>query len=305
MEINNVSLIGLGALGVLFARQLSDFLPAGSLSIIADEDRIARYRRDGFCINGNRCDFKYIVPEAPVEPADLLMIAVKYNGLDEAIDAIKNHVGPNTIILSLLNGITSETLIGREYGPDKVLLCVAQGMDAVKVGNALTYQNKGRLVFGDAEPDVVSEKTAAVDRFFNRAGIVHEVSREMKKHLWSKFMFNAGINQTTAVYLCDYEGVQKAGPYRETMVSAMQEVAGLAEKEGIVLTRADIDYWLGVLAGLSPGGKTSMQQDVEARRPSEVALFGGAVLALSEKHSIGVPANRLLYEKLQAIESLY
>jgi 2-dehydropantoate 2-reductase len=305
MEIKKVSLIGLGALGVLFAHQLSEQLPKDGLRIIADSERITRYRRDGIFINGRRLDFNYVTPEEPCGPADLLMIAVKFNDLDDAIRAVRNHVGPDTVILSILNGISSEEIIGRTYGMDKLLLCVAQGMDATKTGNKLICHSRGFLFFGDAEPGVVSEKAKAVDDFLTRMGVAHEIPADMRRHQWSKFMLNCGCNETTAVYLCDYEGIQKGGRYRDTMIAAMEEVLALGVKEGVRLTRDDIPYWENVLAGLNPKGKTSMQQDVEARRPSEVEMFGGTVMALSAKHGIPAPVNRMLYEKLKEIERGY
>jgi 2-dehydropantoate 2-reductase len=305
MEIYNVSLIGLGALGVLYAHQLSKKLSKDNLRIIADAARVSRYRSHGIFANGERCDFNYLTPDAPAVPADLLMIAVKYNGLHEAVTAIKNHVGPDTVILSLLNGIDSEEIIGRVYGMEKVLPCVSQGMDAVKAGNALTYHNRGFLFFGDREPGTCSDKVNAVSQFFTKTGIAHEINTNMKRHQWSKFMLNAGCNPVTAVYLCGYEGLQKEGPIREMMIAAMEEVAALAEKEGVTLTQDDIAYWLNVIGGLNPKGKTSMQQDIEAKRQSEIEMFGGTILALAEKHGVDTPVNRLLYEKIKAIESTY
>jgi 2-dehydropantoate 2-reductase len=297
-----VSLIGLGAIGVTFANQIQTTLP-GSLTAIADADRIARYTREGIYCNGKRCDFSYITPEEkPERPADLVLIAVKYGGLQEAIEAIRNHVGPDTVILSLLNGISSEEMVGAVYGEEKVLLSVAQGMDAVKVGGHLTYQNMGKIVFGDREPGVVSEKTRAVADFFTRAGVPHEVQTHMKRHLWSKFMLNVGINQVTAVYRCNYAGVQEGGAYRQLMLDAMREVLRLSDLENAGLVEEDIGYWMNVMAGLAPEGKTSMQQDVEAGRKTEVELFAGTVLRLAEKHGIDVPVNRALYEEIRAIE---
>lgn len=304
MEIKKVSLIGLGALGILFGHQLSKHI-GNNLTVIADENRISRYRRDGVYCNGELCHFNYVTPDDKHEAADLILVAVKFNGLTDAVAAIKNHVGPETIILSILNGISSEEIIGQRYGMDKVLLCVSQGMDAVKVGNALTYHNKGFLFFGDIEPGHRSAKVQAVDRFLTEAGIAHVIPDDMKKHQWSKFMFNAGVNETTAVYLCNYAGVQKGGPYRDTMIAAMEEVAALAEKEHVSFTQEDIGYWLNILDGLNPEGKTSMQQDAEARRYSEIEMLGGTVLKLAEKHGLTLPVNQMLYDKIKEIESTY
>ena len=304
MEIKTVSLIGLGALGVLFGHHLSKRI-GSDLSVVADETRISRYRREGIYCNGERCDFNYIAPHEPCAPADLLLIAVKYTGLADAVSAIKNHVGPDTIILSLLNGISSEEIIGSTYGMEKVLPCVSQGMDAVKVGNALTYDNTGRLQFGGRDPGIITEQVRTVERFFKKTALPHEVIPDMKKWQWSKFMLNAGCNPVTAVYLCGYGGLQKEGPIREMMITAMEEVVALAAKENVLLTKDDIHYWLNVIGGLNPNGKTSMQQDIEAKRYSEVEMFGGTILELAEKHRLAVPINRILYEKIKEIEGTY
>ena len=318
MEIKKVSLIGLGALGVLFADQLSQQLPPEDLRIIADAGRIARYRRDGIFINGRRVDFNYVTPEAPADPANLLMIAVKFNDLDDAVRAVKNHVGPRTIILSILNAHQQR----RDHRQDvrhgqAPPLRGPRGWTRRKSGNKLTCHSKGFLFFGDtehfgtaehigdSEPGVISEKTAAVDRFLTRMGIAHQIPPDMRKHQWSKFMLNCGCNETTAVYRCDYEGIQAGGRYRDTMLAAMEEVLVLAEKEGVALTRAELGYWEKVLAGLNPKGKTSMQQDVEAGRCSEIEMLGGTVLALAEKHGIAVPVNKMLYDAIKAVESAY
>lgn len=305
MEIKTVSIVGLGALGVLFGNHLSKHMPKGALQIVADSERIERYRRDGIYCNGERCDFEYVAAEDTGATADLIIIAVKYDGLEGAIEAVKNKVGPETIILSLLNGITSERIIGEAFGAEKVLFSVAQGMDAVKVGSSLSYVNMGQICFGGDESGVQNEKVYAVKRFFEKTELPHELVFVMQKKLWSKFMLNVGVNQAAAVYGCDYGGIQKQGDARATMIAAMREVMQLSEKEGYPLTEEDLDYWLEVLSKLSPNGKPSMRQDIEARRKSELELFSGTVLELGKKHGIPCPINQMLYDTIKEIESTF
>lgn len=305
MEIKTVSIIGLGALGILYAHHLSRHMPKANLRIIADEDRIKRYETEGVYCNGERCDFTYITPEAPCEPADLILFTVKYDGLKEAVHSVKNHVGEHTVMLSALNGITSEAVIGEVYGMDKVLYCVAQGMDAVKAGNQLTYENRGMLCFGGREPNVTTDQVKRVAAFFDQVNLPYEMVPDMYTKLWSKFMLNVGVNQTVAVYQSNYGEIHREGPAREMMIAAMREVLLLSEKEEIHLTETDIDYWLVVLDTLSPEGKPSMAQDVEAKRYSEVELFAGTVLKLGEKHGIDTPVNQELYTKIKSIEANY
>jgi len=127
----------------------------------------------------------------------------------------------------------------------------------------------------------------------------------MLNRQWGKLMLNVGLNQTAAVYGCNYGGTQVPGEARDTMISAMREVLVLSEKEHVNLTQEDIDYWLGILAGLNPEGKPSMQQDVETKRFSEVELFAGTVLERSKKYGLSCPTNQMLYDRIKDIESRY
>lgn len=301
-QIKTVSIIGLGNLGIAYGHHLSKKMPKEDLRIIADRDRIERYERDGIYCNGERCDFQYVLPEAAVGPADLVLFTVKFPNLPEAIEAVRNHIGEDTVILSALNGISSEGMIGEAFGMDKMLYCVAQGMDGIKTGNRLDFDHMGMLCFGDGEAGVISEKTRTVEAFFKQTETPHEVETDMLKRLWGKFMMNVGVNQTASVFLCNYGGLQEKGAARETMISAMREVIPLSEKAGYPLTEDDLSYWLKVLSVLRSEGKPSMQQDVEAGRITEVELFSGTVLALGKKYGIATPVNEFLYRKIMGAE---
>ncbi|HHU32726.1 MAG: ketopantoate reductase family protein [Zhaonellaceae bacterium] len=305
MEIKTVSIIGLGALGILFGNHLAQKMPKENLRIIADPDRIEKYKKSGVYCNGKICNFNYVTPDEKGTAADLLLFTVKYSGLKDAIQAVQNQVGENTIILSALNGIISEEIIGDAFGMDKVLYCVAQGMDAVKIDNKLTYHNMGMLCFGDGEPGMVSDKVKRVAAFFDTVDFPYEIDTDMKKRLWGKFMLNVGVNQTVAVYEGTYGDIQQEGKARETMIAAMREVITLSAKVGINLGEADLEYWLKVLSTLNPEGKPSMAQDVEAKRFSEVELFAGTVLSLGKKYGVATPVNQFLYNKIKAMESNY
>lgn len=302
MQIKKVSIIGLGALGILFGHQLSKVMPREDLRIVADEERIQRYKKNGIYCNGELCEFNYVHPEDSVEPADLILFTVKFDGLESAIKAVRNHIDKHSIILSALNGISSEELIGHTYGMDNILFCVAQGMDAVKVGNHLTYHHKGMLSFGDRTPEIISQQTKDVADFFTQVNFPHEVVTDMVQRQWGKFMLNVGVNQTVAVDQSQYGAVQEEGPERDQMIGAMKEVITLANKEGVPLSEADLNYWLEILGTLSPGGKPSMAQDVEAKRKTEVELFSGTVLQLGKKHNIPTPINQKLYQQIHELE---
>jgi len=305
MEIKKVSIIGLGALGILYANHFSKRMPKEDLRIIADKDRIKKYQDEAVYCNGERCDFHYMTPEEICEPADLIIFTVKDRALSDAIHAVKNHVGENTIILSALNGILSEVEIGRTYGMNKILYCVAQGMDAVKEKNKLTYDHMGILCFGEKRSDNPLSKVKRVADFFKKIELPYEIDNQMSKRQWGKFMLNVGVNQTVAVLESNYGHIQTDGEARDMMIAAMREVISLSEYERIHLTEEDLDYWLRILATLSPEGKPSMRQDLEAKRHSEVQLFAGTVLKLGKKHGIPTPVNKKLYHHITYMESQF
>lgn len=304
-EIKTVAIIGLGALGILFGHHLSKKIPRENLRIVADHNRINRYKKDNLYCNGELCNFHYVNPEEKMEPADLLIFTVKYGGLSEAIREAKDQVGEGTIILSALNGISSEAIIGDTYGIDKLLYCVAQGMDAVKEANRLSYHHMGMLVFGEKEKDYISPSVQAVASFFDIMQFPYQVDSDMKKRMWGKFMLNVGVNQTVAVNEGDYGTVLREGPARETMIAAMREVIMLSEREGVFLNEEDLAYWLKVLGTLNCEGKPSMRQDLEAGRLSEVELFSGTVLDIGRKYGLATPVNQELYDGIHRLEAKF
>ena len=82
------------------------------------------------------------------------------------------------------------------------------------------------------------------------------------------------------------------------------EVLRIAEKRGIKLTRDDIAQHLEVFKKLAPGGKTSMLQDVEAGRKTEVEILSGAVIEMGREHGIPTPVNDMFFRMIRTIEQM-
>ena len=301
-EIKTVGLIGLGAVGALYAERM---LSSGAqLRVIVDEARRQRYEEAGVLVNGTRVDFPYATPK-DAAPVDLLMIVTKESGLRAAMETAAGFVGPDTLILSLLNGVTSEGIVAERFGGDNVLYSVAQGMDAVKEGNRLTYEHPGLIVLGEKEPGPVSARVQRVAAFLTAHGVQVNPVEDMVRRQWGKLMLNVGINQACMVFECDYGGVQQPGRPREVMLGAMREVQALSRLEGYAIPDEEFDGWVRLVDSLSPTGKPSMRQDGEAHRASEVELFAGTIVRLAQRHGLDVPVNRWLYETVKRMEAAY
>lgn len=302
-EIQSTAIIGMGALGLLYGNQIAASLGASSLRFIADSERIERYRSMDFTVNGEHRTFPIEDCETAL-PVDLIIVAVKYNALFNALDTMKNCVGPDTTIISVMNGISSEQIIGERFGHEKVLCSIAQGMDAMKFGAALTYTKPGELRIGTLSPAQHSRLTA-ITEFFDRAGIAYTVEEDILHRLWGKFMLNVGVNQTCMAYETTYSGTLIPGEAHDTMVSAMREVIELARACHVNLTEQDLEDYIELLKTLSPDGMPSMRQDGLSHRPSEVEMFSGTVREMAKKHGIATPVNDRLYKRIMDMESQY
>ena len=302
--IKTIALIGAGAMGACYASKFYEIDP-NCISLVATGDRYDRLKEKGLVVNGKHYLFNVIRPEEKSPPSDFIIVAVKHHHLEEAMRDISNRIGENSLILSIMNGIESEDQIAAVYGADKLLYAVAVGIDAVRHANSITFSQQGKLIFGEAKNLHLTDRVLSVQSLFNQAGIVYETPEDMIRTLWWKFMINMGINQASAVLGAPYSVFQNSQEARELMESAMREVITIAQAEGIHLFEEDIGNWKSFLATVSPQGKTSMLQDVEAKRKTEVEMFAGKVIELGKKHGIPTPINQTLYRLIKVIEQSY
>lgn len=296
-----IHLIGLGAVGAVYA---SRFLDSGAdLRVVADAERLARYRAEPTVVNGRAYDFPLLDDD---QPADIVILAVKQPQLGAAIDALRPAVTADTVVLSLLNGIDSERSLAAAFPEAVVLYAISVGIDAVRTGRQVRYTSPGRIIFGEAgNPGPLAERVQWVAGILDRAGIDHLVPPDMLHELWWKFLINVGVNQVSAVIQAPYRVLQTPGqPAREVMIAAQREVIGVANALGIGLGEADIDRWLDVLDGLGPDSYTSMAQDALAGRVSEVDSFAGTMIRLGSQAGVPVPVNTVLYGLLKGAEEV-
>lgn len=310
--VRRVAIVGFGSLGSMYAGCFGRAMGADGVFVVADDLRTGAYRSTPTIFNGEPISATFLTydearMQASESPFDVVLLAVKYGALDEAMGQVAPLVGPDTAVISVLNGITSEEVLAERFGWDRVLLCVAQEMDARKVGNEVTAGSVGALALGvhDASDPVQRENLSRVVAWLDVIGQSYVLPDDIKRHLWGKLICNVGVNQACAVYDCCFEGVQRDGEPRRAMIAAMQEVAVVARAVGVNLTDDDVAYWLDVIDHLNPKGMPSLRQDVLAGRPTEVELFGGTISRLGAAHGIPTPQNERFHTAIKDIEARY
>jgi 2-dehydropantoate 2-reductase len=308
--MKNVAIVGMGALGLLFGGEIVENLKDGHAAFVMDAERAARHRSDSYSINGRSVTYPIETTEEFLKSgkADLILVGVKYPALQEALDLMAPLVHEGTVFVSMLNGISSERIIGERFGTEKLLYTVSQGMDAQRDGTGIKYSKHGELFIGvpkDAD-DSLRSKLTETAALFDECKVPHTVEPEIMYRMWSKFMLNVGINQTCMVYDTGYAGATEPGSEAFVFtVGAMREVVAVGQAEGIDLGEKEINQYLDIIASLDPAATPSMGQDRRQGRASEVDMFAGEVIALGKKHGIKVPANERLYRRVKEIEAEY
>ena len=300
-DIKKVAILGAGAMGAYFASRFFD--TAGfSTVLIAKGHRLDNFKTKGLVVNGKSYAIPVIHPDEATSTMDLIIVALKNHHLKEAAQGLEKLVGDSTTIISIMNGLESEEYIGSIYGMDRMLYAISVAIDAVRQGNQITYTKPGKHYFGQAINTNLSQRVLRVQEAFDRAGIVSETPEDMIRMMWWKFMINVGMNQASAVMQAPYGVFQKSPEAQGLMEALMKEVIALTDVMDVNLTNRDIEEWYPFLNVLSPQGKTSMLQDIEAGRKTEVEIFGGKVVELGKAHGVPTPVNQTLLQIIRVLE---
>ena len=279
MKIEQAALFGAGSVGgSLLCRQRENL---DKIKVIVHGARRERMEKEGLLTRGET--FFPKIWEKGSYP-DLLMVGLKNTQLKASIAELRDYVGPNTILMPLMNGISASEEL-REAFPENTVLTAVVYVDARKIGNELFCGETFLIQIGDA--------------------ISCQICADITRRQWRKWMINVGTNQVSAVLGATYGDFQQKEPVMQMALSAMSEVVAVAEAAGVDLHPADVTAAGESVHKWSPAGKCSMLQDVEAHRLTEVASFSGKLVELGKKYGVPTPVNETLYALIRAKEAMY
>ena len=303
-KIEKVTLIGLGAMGVFFAPRISAKFGA-NFKILASGARKERLEQKGVTVNGINYRFPIVTPNVEGDPADLVIIAVKGYDLPQAIKDIKNQVGPDTIILSVLNGVESEKQVAEVYGWEHMLYSYMRVSIVMKDGKTDFNPELGVIRFGDAknDPENLSENVLAVKELFDACDIKNKVDEDMLKGIWFKFMCNVAENMTCAMFGVPFGAFLKSDDANYFRYAAMWEVIHIAYKLGVDIGQNEVDRQNHTLGRIPYNNKPSTLQDLENGKHTEVEMFAGTVVRLGKELGVETPICEMFYHGLRLVEA--
>ena len=198
-DIEKVLVCGIGAIGSIYANAINEY-DSKNLRILVDKKRLENYTQNPKIFNGKPLNFNYILPDATDFKADLIIIATKFDGLNDVIKNMANFVKNDTVIISLLNGVTSEEIISKKYGWKNLPIAYYIGHSAMRDGNNITHDGVGTIVFGINDKTKTSEECIErIKKYFDKAKIEYKIPEDMPHAYWLKYMLNVSSNQPSAI----------------------------------------------------------------------------------------------------------
>lgn len=294
MKRTETVVIGAGAIGMLCAVPLAK-TEGVSLRVAASGERLNRLREHGLYLNGQPLQAEFTSGNGG-RTADFILIATKAAGYQDALELAAEFAGPQTVIVPLLNGISAEETAKRRFPGNNVVCGFFLGHASVRNGNRIEHDGVGTFYFGTTASDA-PETVRRTAELFRRAGISCAVPEDMRAALWKKFVLNIGVNQATAHFRADYGELQRNPSRIEFTMRLMREASAVAEKLGVADAAEMPEAAMQTILAMPGNVKTSMFQDVEAGRPTEIALFAGTICRLGRETGVPTPLNdEILHE---------
>lgn len=298
-KIEKVLIVGLGAIGSIYATKLHDFNPK-MIQVLVDKTRYDDYAKRGIVFNNQKYDFDYVLDIDKDKKADLIIIATKASGYLEAVEMIENYVHNDTVVMALLNGISCEELLFEKYGREKVLYSYYIGHSSMREDNAITFDGIGKIFFGEDENKIYSDKILAVKELFDKVGIDYQIPEDMLSSMWQKFIINIGVNQTLAIVDKPYGALQKSIFVRNMAQDLMREAVKVAQTLKVKGTDKFIDVAWEFIKHVPSQLRPSMVQDIENNRKTEVDIFAGEICRLGRQYGVYTPKNEFAYNLIKA-----
>lgn len=299
MKINTVAILGAGAVGSYFIWGLSEKL-GDNLYVIADGERREKISDKGLIINKQRFFPKVISPKEAFG-VDLLLVSVKYTSLYSSLDDIKAITGSHTTVMSLLNGVTSEEIIGEKIGMEHMLYSMIKISSERRNGETVFDPAPTLGVyFGEKDSPLISERMKAVIDLFKDTPIHYHICEDIMHEIWDKFALNISNNLPQAILGCGL------GAYADSVYAAhifqklRDEVVEVAAAKGITLSREPDD---ALKRGIvTKKARYSTLQDLDARRHTEIDMLAGAMVRMGKELGIPTPYNEFAYNAIKALE---
>ncbi len=313
-----VVVVGPGAMGCLMAASLAlkaDFsdnsINGNSLWLLDHKkERATAIAQHGIILEEDDREYNCHV-HASADPeqigkADIIFLCVKSQDVGSFLSQFQSLLKAETLLITLQNGIGHIPILQKIAQSNNVAIGVtAQGATLKGIGR-VRHAGYGLTRIGYMAPQtgdaMVILNRAAV--LLTRSGITTEVVDSVMDHVWAKLLVNVGINALTAILGCQNGKLLDTHSSKAQLVDAVQEAETVARAIGINIKEDPVAMTCKICQATRLNF-SSMLQDVQNKRPTEIDSINGAVVKKAKELGILVPVNEKLVQAVKAIEKKY
>lgn len=229
---------------------------------------------------------------------DLVLICVKLWDTEAALSHVRPMVGPRTTVVSLQNSVLKDSLLTSAFDPSQVMGGVAYVASTVSRPGVITRTGPlQRLVFGEFDGSR-STRIDALLEACSAGGIAAEVSEDIRRATWEKFVFLVGLSATTSTMGLSIGPIRSHPQTRALLLDLMREVVAVARSHGINLPADFAEQRMEFVDGVAPEMTSSMRHDLVAGNRLELPWLSGAVVELGASVGVPTPLNRAVRDIL-------
>jgi len=293
--------MGSGGVGGYFGARLAQ--GGCDVAFIARGVHLAALREHGLVVESQLGNVSLMKVSATDDPAtlgsvDVVLISVKLWDTQAAARAISPIIGPATTVLSLQNGVQKDDVLRRILGDRPIIggICYISATIARPgvISHTGTVQ---KIVFGEYD----AQRSARAEAFLEaclQARIDVELSLEIRKAIWEKFVFLVGLSAATATIRLPIGPIRKDPRTRRFLLDIMREVVAVGRGQGVALSAEYAEDLLTFYDGLPAEMAASMYHDLERGNRLEVDWLSGAVVELGQTAGTPTPLNRAVRDIL-------
>lgn len=301
-----IAVLGAGALGSAIGAALTQ---GGHETWLLNRSpgHVDAMRRDGLRVD-DASGTRVVPVRATTRPeevgvADLVIVLVKSLQTEAAVRGASALLGPDTVVLSLQNGLGHEDILAAVVGRERLLA------GKTYVGGVL--RGPGHILSGvDGKATHIGEldgritpRARAIAEAFSAAGLQTTVSDNIVGTMWDKLLVNVATGALTGITRLTYGQLYDEPLLAATAKAAVAEAIAVARAAGVVLSLTEPEQaWCLAAEGLAASFKTSMLQSLEKGSITEIDFINGSVVRCGQRHGVPTPVNTTLVACIKGIE---
>ncbi len=291
-----IAVMGTGGVGGYFGGRLA--ASGQDVAFIARGAHLDALRSRGLTVQSPKgdCSLPSVrATEDPSEigPVDVVLFTVKMYDVDDAAQAIRPLLGPDTVVVTLQNGVEAVDMVSRHVGRDRVAGGVAYVAAVITEPGVIKHTALDTLIFGKLDGSW-SPRLESLTHACQAAGFQAVLSERIELDLWSKFSRLSVFSGMTAVTRSPI-GVLRSDPELLAMLqAACEETIAVGRARGVPLPDVVMTEILGMVHALPPVAKASMLEDLERGKRLELPWLSGAVVRLGAEAGVATPIHRFI-----------